>query len=75
MKKTKEASKQNIVLLSYKLATLCKEVAVHLQLLLMQVIVQNLTPFHQTVANISNIQAHLQLYSAISSLPVCVLHT
>lgn len=60
---------------SSKLAILWEEVAVHLQLLLMQAMERHLTPSHQTATNISNIQADCQLYFAIPSLPVCVLHT
>lgn len=57
---------------SSKLAILWEEVAVHLQLLLMQAMEQHLIPSHQAVTNISNIQAHCQLYFAIPSLPVCI---
>lgn len=59
---------------SSKLAILREEVAVHLQLLLMQAMEQHLIPSPQAVTNISNIQAHCQLYFAIPSLPVCILH-
>jgi len=66
MKKKPNPKTQQAFFPICKLATLCEEVAAHLQLLFMQATGQNLIPAHQTVTTISNIQAHLQLCNPLT---------